>query len=263
MTVGRDKPLIAIVEDEPDIYEVMLALVDLWGYEPIGYVDGEQALADIPKQLPDLVLLDIRLPGDLSGLDVLQQLRAMPLTATMPIVIMTAYSAPDITARAMQAGATDFMFKPLPKSDELKARLDAHMQLLQLDQEAKQQTVQRRPIFISYSRRDWTDFVEPLVQRLREAGIDHWIDQELIEGSDDWLDEINKALKIASAVLVCVSPDALQSRYVKMEYRYAFNNGKRLYPLMLRPSELPAELQIIHYYDYAQLDDLIKLLQAW
>ena len=87
------------------------------------------------------------------------------------------------------------------------------------------------------------------------------VDQQFIEGSNDWLDEINKALKLASALIVCISAEALESRYVKMEYRYAFNNGKPIYPLICREAELPAELQILQYYAYTELDKLVTTLK--
>lgn len=260
MAAERETPLVAVVEDEPDLYEVVFVLFESWGYTGVGLVDGEEALAQLPTLLPDLILLDIRLPGAVSGLDVLKALRAAPLTATIPIVVMTAYHWPDAAAECMQLGATDFMFKPLPRAAELKARLDTHMHWLQL-QRAAAAAIMPGPVFISYTRRDWASAVQPLVARLQAAGIPIWIDQHLIEGSDDWMDEINAALKACSAVLLCASPDALASRYVKMEYRYAFNNGKRLYPLLLRPCDLPAELQVIHHYTAAQIDNLVEAIK--
>ncbi|MBZ0274577.1 MAG: TIR domain-containing protein [Anaerolineae bacterium] len=116
-------------------------------------------------------------------------------------------------------------------------------------------------IFISYKRMDWEKYVEPLIERLQSAGIAVWVDQHLIDGGDDWFDEINKALKICKRMILCVSPEALESRHVKIEYRYFFNNHKKLFPLICREADLPAELQAIQYYKFSQLDRLIRTLK--
>lgn len=118
-------------------------------------------------------------------------------------------------------------------------------------------------IFISYKRLDWEKFVQPLVARLQTHGLSYWVDQRLIEGGDDWMDEINRALKECDTMILCISPEALESRHVKMEYRYFFNHGKPIYPLICElPVELPAELQIIQHYRYDELDALLQQLKS-
>jgi hypothetical protein len=119
-------------------------------------------------------------------------------------------------------------------------------------------------VFISYSRSDWSTFVAPLVDGLARRGISYWVDQHLIEGGDDWMDEINRALRECTHMILCVSPDALESKYVKLEYRNFFNNEKPLYPLLCRPVALPAELQVLQYFRYetAQLEQLFTKLRS-
>ncbi len=125
-----------------------------------------------------------------------------------------------------------------------------------------QNAVDPETIFISYSRRDWDDYVEPLSRHLDAASIPYWLDQHLLQGGDDWMDRIDAALHACKCCILCVSPDALSSRYVKLEYRYFFNQSKTIYPLMCRPADLPAELQGIQYYQYQDLDELIALLKG-
>ncbi|MFP4321578.1 MAG: TIR domain-containing protein [Anaerolineales bacterium] len=115
-------------------------------------------------------------------------------------------------------------------------------------------------IFISYKRMDWARYVVPLLEQLHAAGLTYWVDQHLIEGGKDWMDEINAALEACDSMILCVSPEAITSKHVKMEYRYFFNNDKPIYPLILRPTKLPAELQTIQYFDYTELSKLIHLL---
>lgn len=121
-------------------------------------------------------------------------------------------------------------------------------------------------IFISYKRTDWDEFVFPLIDELERHGIPYWVDQRHIPNSVDWQDQINEALAVCRRMILCLSPAALESRHVKVEYRYFFNNahqGKELYPIMCRPTALPPELQILNYYPYQRLPDLIDQLKRW
>ena len=113
-------------------------------------------------------------------------------------------------------------------------------------------------IFVSYARVDWDGYVERWINELESVGLSVWVDQKLIRGGDDWLDQINHALQICDRMIVCISPEALRSRFVKMEYRYFFIREKPLYPLICRPTELPAELEL---YQYTLFSDRAKLLK--
>jgi hypothetical protein len=110
-------------------------------------------------------------------------------------------------------------------------------------------------IFISYSRRDWDSFVSGLVDQVGKAGFQVWIDQNLLVGGDDWMDKIGEALEKCKMLLLVMSPDALSSRYVKMEYRYFFNMDKLILPVLYRPLEkIPPELMLTQYIDFTQPD---------
>ncbi len=115
-------------------------------------------------------------------------------------------------------------------------------------------------VFVSYSRTDWKDYAEPLVGDLKQAGLQVWVDQNIIRTGDDWLDKINEALKICNRLILCVSPEALNSRYVKVEYRYFFRHDKPIYLIMCRQAELPPELDGIHYIDFSRRNELIRQL---
>ena len=106
-------------------------------------------------------------------------------------------------------------------------------------------------VFVSYSRRDWDDAVSAITQRLRQAGFQLWVDQGFLVGGEDWMDAIGEALKKCSVCLLAMSPDAMRSRYVKMEYRFFFNNDKPIVPVKVKPvAELPPELSGIQYIDF-------------
>jgi hypothetical protein len=124
------------------------------------------------------------------------------------------------------------------------------------------ETIESRTVFISYSRTDWESYVRPLVDHLHANRIPIWIDQHLIQGGDDWLDAINIALKMCGRMILCISPEALLSKYVKMEYRYFIDEHKPLIPVICRPAELTAELRRLHYLSYGQVNNLAGLLKG-
>ncbi len=122
-----------VVEDEPDIYELLLAMFEIWGIEGVAFVDGEEANTWIeesdktpPSEIPELAVLDIRLPGNVSGPMVGARIRKSPVLKNMSIVLITAYKlTPDEEKAVMeQAGADKLLNKPLPKFNELKEILE-------------------------------------------------------------------------------------------------------------------------------------------
>lgn len=127
-------PTWMVVEDEPDIYEVLLAMFEMWGIDGVAFVDGEEAAAWIEEvdrgtfegELPELALLDIRLPGAITGPMVGERLRRSPQLQNAAIVLSTAYRLSKDEERAVRdrAGADYVMYKPLPKFNELKQLLE-------------------------------------------------------------------------------------------------------------------------------------------
>lgn len=121
--------------------------------------------------------------------------------------------------------------------------------------------LKQNTVFISYSRLDWVDYVEPLVNFLIREGFNVWVDQNLLLGGENWLDIINEALAHSTYMILCVSPRALASPYVKFEYRYFFHHQKPLIPLICEPTPLPAELLNYQNMPYAALERLAKLMK--
>ena len=106
-------------------------------------------------------------------------------------------------------------------------------------------------VFVSYARSDWDGTISPLTRRLQQAGFQLWVDQGFLVGGNDWMDVVGEALDRCSVCLLAVSPDAMESEYVKMEYRFFFHNKKTIVPVVVRPvSDLPFELSGIHYIDF-------------
>jgi len=119
--------------------------------------------------------------------------------------------------------------------------------------------VSKKPTsFISYSRDDWNSFVSGFVSDLVRDSHKVWIDQDYIVGGDDWMDAIGEALQICNTLLLVLSPDALNSKYVKMEYRFFFHQGKPIIPILCRNIvQMPFELAGLHYIDFTKMDKKI------
>ena len=104
-------PLIAIIDDDAAMREALADLVDLIGYRSISYGSAIDFLKAAGERRPDCIILDVQMPG-MSGLDLQQHLQREE--APPPIIFVTSFAEPDLTARAMKAGAYRVLSKPTP-----------------------------------------------------------------------------------------------------------------------------------------------------
>ncbi len=107
LEVGR----ILVVDDDPEIRQILTALLTTAGYRVDTCGLADEALALIGLAAPDLVLLDLDLP-DRSGHDVLEEIRADPATRLLPVVVLTGRATKEQKLRAIREGVTDFLAKP-------------------------------------------------------------------------------------------------------------------------------------------------------
>ena len=105
-------------------------------------------------------------------------------------------------------------------------------------------------VFISYDHDD-QDFVLPLAERLRERGVEVWIDQREIGYGMDWDLTIEKALYGCAWFLIVLSPASVRSREVRGELRIALNEEKRMLPVLYQACRIPRQLQLVQYVDCA------------
>jgi hypothetical protein len=122
-------------------------------------------------------------------------------------------------------------------------------------------TLRPETIFISYSRKDWDEFVKPLVFDFRQRGLKAWIDQQDIRSGTDWSDAIDKALRTCQRMVVCVSPNSMESEQVKREYRFFLQKNKTVFPLLCREADnTPYDLDTIQYILYEYRSKLVEEL---
>ena len=114
---------VLLVEDEDQLRRVMKDLLERDGYTVAEARDGVQALDQVDRVAPDVIILDLNLPG-LDGYSVLTQLRSRPATRSIPVMVLTAKGDEDNEVRVFELGADDFITKPF-RARALSARLEA------------------------------------------------------------------------------------------------------------------------------------------
>jgi len=124
---------ILVVDDTPQNIKLLGDLLAAKGYEVSTAASGEQALESIARQPPDLVLLDIMMPG-LSGYDVCRRIRENPATALLPVVLATSLDPREERVKGLEAGADDFLSKPVNQA-ELFARVRSLLRIKGLQDE--------------------------------------------------------------------------------------------------------------------------------
>jgi PAS domain S-box-containing protein len=111
--VGEGQPLVLVVDDDPHVRPVLVRLLRRYGMRVSSASDGYAALGAVEAQPPDVILLDIKMPG-LDGFEVLRRLKARPATAAIPVIILTADDLSDSTrAQGRDLGAHAYLEKPI------------------------------------------------------------------------------------------------------------------------------------------------------
>ena len=131
---------ILVVDDIPQNVKLLADLLGVKGYAVATAVNGEEALAKVAAERPDLVLLDVMMPG-MSGYDVCRRLRADPATALLPVVLCTSLDPQQERINGIAAGADDFLGKPI-NQPELFARVQSLLRIKRLHDETQRQAAQ-------------------------------------------------------------------------------------------------------------------------
>jgi two-component system, OmpR family, response regulator MtrA len=102
---------VLVVDDDPDVCDLVTFKLRKSGYEVRRATDGEEARSAVAAELPDIVLLDVMMPGP-TGLEVLEGWRSEPGTASLPVILLTALAQESDVERGFALGADDYIVKP-------------------------------------------------------------------------------------------------------------------------------------------------------
>jgi adenylate cyclase len=154
---------VLVVDDGPKNVKLLADLLSAKGYAVATAASGAEALTQLAAEKPDLVLLDVMMPG-MSGYEVCQAIRADPAHAMLPVVLVTALDPTQERARGLEAGADDFLTKPVNQA-ELLARVKSLLRVKTLYDE-----VQRQKTELERWNRSLEERVADGVQQLERVG---------------------------------------------------------------------------------------------
>jgi DNA-binding response OmpR family regulator len=130
------------VDDIPANLGLLFDALSQAGHRVLVAESGESALAQLTHETPDLVLLDYMLPG-MDGMEVCRRIKAMPACSDLPILFLTAVNELDEKVRALDAGAVDYVTKPI-QTPEVLARVRTHLRVARLQRELEDELEMRR-----------------------------------------------------------------------------------------------------------------------
>ncbi|MBE9028471.1 hybrid sensor histidine kinase/response regulator [filamentous cyanobacterium LEGE 11480] len=142
MSSSETKPIrILLIDDNSTNLQVMSSVLEGYGWQTAVVTDGESAIAHIDLMPPDLILLDVMMPG-IDGFETCRRLKANPATAVIPVIFMTALVSSAEKLKGLSLGAVDYITKPFDQ-DEVVARVKLHLRLSQLTHRLEEEVADR------------------------------------------------------------------------------------------------------------------------
>ncbi|MFB2937774.1 response regulator [Aerosakkonemataceae cyanobacterium BLCC-F154] len=140
-----EQEVILIIDDSPTNLVLLSEVLQESGFTVWIARDGETAISKVTEELPDLILLDVLMPG-LDGFEICQRLKSNPVTNEVPVIFMTALSDPVDKVKGMNLGAVDYITKPF-RQEEVLARVKIHLKIRKLTKSlAKQNQLLKQEI---------------------------------------------------------------------------------------------------------------------
>lgn len=169
----QDSAIILIVDDNPTNLSVLSLGLKQAGYKTRIAIDGESALAQIQEEQPDLILLDVEMPG-IDGFETCMALKANPFTQEIPVIFITASVDIDSKVKGLSVGAVDYIIKPF-QHEEVLARVRVHLTLRFLQKKVQAQTIALEQANQEFRRLANVDGLTGIANRRR---FDEYFEQE-------------------------------------------------------------------------------------
>ncbi|MEH2148840.1 hybrid sensor histidine kinase/response regulator [Nostoc sp.] len=141
MLSAPEDSLILVVDDTTTNLEIVFNILTNVGFKVITENDGERALQQVESKVPDLILLDVMMPG-IDGFETCKRLKGNSVTYDIPVIFMTANSDTDSKVKGLNIGAVDYITKPFHE-EELLARIKTHLQLRNLTKTLEKRVAER------------------------------------------------------------------------------------------------------------------------
>ena len=228
---------ILVVDDKLDTCLLLSELLTSRGYQIDTAESADAAQEKIIINPPDLVLLDVVMPGK-SGYELCRELKADPKTRFIPIVLITGLSDRDDRVRGIEAGADDFLSKPM-YPEELFARVKALLHVKRLTDQFENTfvAIEFYSCFISYSSKDY-EIAERLYLDLLNKGIKCWFAPEDLKIGERLRLALDEAIRIHDKLMVLLSENSVGSQWVEKEVETAFERERKESRVVLFPIRL-------------------------
>jgi DNA-binding NtrC family response regulator len=241
--VSADKPLILVVDDEPDIRELIRDILEDENYQVRIAANGEEAKAEFDRQLPDLVLLDIWMP-DIDGITLLKDFKQQNKTVT--IVMMSGHGTIETAVEATRLGAADFIEKPLSMAKLLRGVEMA------LENRAKQVAIQRELSQVPVGKSSQISLLREQVERIARHDMPIMLVGEPGAGKHCFAHYLHSLGNYADGKFIEVSPESfpLDSHKIK-----SLAKGNCLYINDLALLSDEAQALLLHLLESKQLNE--------
>lgn len=252
--------LILIVDDKPDNLDVLVNYLANSGMELMVATDGEQALDLAAERVPDIVLLDVMMPG-IDGYEVCKQLKAKNSTRHTPVIFMSALTQIEKRVKGFNVGGIDFINKPLQR-EEVLARIDAHLtirqqqlilseknkQLESLNKELKEQ-IDRR-----YKVEKALNIVDERLSTLTKQEAEHWgidafIGQSLV--TRQLMDEVRSLQQAPKTNVLVLGESGTGKELVSRAIHYGSPRNNKSF-VAVNCSAIPAELADSEFFGHGK-----------
>jgi DNA-binding NtrC family response regulator len=241
--VSADKPLILVVDDEPDIRELIKDILEDENYQVTIAANGEEAQAEFNRQLPDLVLLDIWMP-DIDGITLLKEFKQQNKAVT--IVMMSGHGTIETAVEATRLGAIDFIEKPLSMAKLLRGVEMA------LENRAKQAAIQRELSQVPVGKSSQISLLREQVERIARHDMPVLLVGEPGSGKHCFAHYLHSLSNVASGKFIELSPESFPLDSLKIK---SLAKGNCLYINDLALLSDEAQALLLHLLESKQLSN--------
>jgi DNA-binding NtrC family response regulator len=240
--VSADKPLILVVDDEPDIRELIKDILEDENYQVNIAANGEEAQAEFNRQLPDLVLLDIWMP-DIDGISLLKEFKQQNKAVT--IVMMSGHGTIETAVEATRLGAIDFIEKPLSMAKLLRGVEMA------LENRAKQAAIQRELSQVPVGKSSQITLLREQIERIARHDMPILLVGEPGSGKHCFAHYLHSLSEVANGKFIELSPESFPLDSLKIK---SLAKGNCLYINDLALLSDEAQALLLHLLESKQLN---------
>ncbi len=193
---------VLVADDDPDIVEVLSFFLEHDGYQVAKAYNGDEAIAILTREQPDLVLLDVRMPGA-DGYTVCRHIKSNPKTAFIPVVIITRVRGLDSRMAGVEAGADDYLNKPVNEV-ELSARVRSLLRM-----KALHDAVEEQKQHLEDAVKERTAQLETALEKLRS--LDRLKSEIINNVSHELRTPLTQVKNAVDLIEGCTSPDEMSA----------------------------------------------------